>query len=111
VTPLALSRGGTAPLVRIGDAEAQVEIGWPDALPEPTLRGPTATYPDVLPGVDLRITAAAESVTQTLVVKTREAGRNPALGLRLRGPAITKRSRRPGQGTVSSAGECHDCNC
>ncbi|MBX6385627.1 MAG: laminin G domain-containing protein [Microbispora sp.] len=54
-------------------------LGWPGTLPEPVLDGPNATYRDVLPGVDLRMTATTEGFRQVLIVKTREAADNPAL--------------------------------
>ncbi|MEU4746147.1 LamG domain-containing protein, partial [Actinosynnema sp. NPDC023658] len=75
VTGTTLSGGGTGPLLKYGP----ITLTWPDALPAPELAGPTATYRDVLPGVDLELTAAADHVTQHLVVKTPEAAKNPAL--------------------------------
>jgi hypothetical protein len=76
---LALSAGGPGPLVTVGKDGAEVGLSWPGDLPEPTLDGPTATYPEVLPGVDLRITADTLGFSQVLVVKTPQAARNPAL--------------------------------
>jgi len=53
------------------------------ALPTPTVSGDTATYAEVLPGVDVVARASVESVSTFVVVKTREAGKNPAVrGLR-----------------------------
>jgi hypothetical protein len=74
-TDTTLSGGGTGPLMKYGP----ITITWPGALPAPVLDGPTATYRDVLPGVDLRMTADNDDVAQHLVVKTPEAARNPAL--------------------------------
>lgn len=77
---LRLSGGGAqSPLVVVGDGGREVGLGWRGSLPAPVLEGPTATYPEVLPGVDLTVTADVEGFTQLLVVKTREAGENPAL--------------------------------
>lgn len=39
----------------------------------------TATYPEVLPGVDLTVTATVDGYRQRLVVKNRAAAANPAL--------------------------------
>ena len=85
---LRLSGGGTAPLVEMsetidtsetGGGDAALAPGWPDALPAPVLDGDTATYPDVLPGVDLRLTASVEGFQQVLVVQHRAAAANPRL--------------------------------
>jgi hypothetical protein len=70
-TPVTLSGGGDAPMLTYGP----ISVRWPGPLPTPHLHGPTATYRDALPGVDLELTATADSVSQHLVVKTREAAR------------------------------------
>lgn len=54
-------------------------LGWPGPLPAPELDGPNATYRDVLPDVDLRMTATTEGFRQVLIVKTPKAAANPAL--------------------------------
>lgn len=77
---LAFSGGGTAPMLRIGDpARGAIALTWPAALPTPTVDGDTATYLEVLPGVDMRIQADVSGYAQMLVVKNAEAARNPAL--------------------------------
>jgi hypothetical protein len=84
---LAFSGGGRGPLVSMADAAGHaLSLWWPTALPAPALAGPTATYRDVLPGVDLRITASAEGgFSDVLVVRNAAAAANPALRvLRLR---------------------------
>ncbi|WP_316741106.1 LamG domain-containing protein [Streptomyces sp. MK7] len=71
---MAFSGGGdTAPLARISDEGKSLELGWPGKLPEPLLDGPSALYADVLPGVDLKLTATPESFQPVFVVKTPEA--------------------------------------
>ncbi|MEU3698485.1 LamG domain-containing protein [Streptomyces griseoviridis] len=67
------------PLVTLEDEGHTLRLGWPTALPEPQLDGDTATYTDVLPDVDLRLTALSTGYTSVLVVKTAEAAKNPAL--------------------------------
>ncbi|MFG2322906.1 LamG-like jellyroll fold domain-containing protein [Streptomyces sp. NPDC048568] len=71
--------GSGAGLVALEDEGHQLRFGWPTALPEPGLDGDTATYPDVLPGVDLKLTALSTGYTSVLVVKTAEAAKAPEL--------------------------------
>lgn len=78
-TDLVLSGGGLVPLLRYGHDGRQITLTWPDALPKPVLRGDTATYPEVYPGVDLVIRAAVTGYTQHVVVKTAQAAKHPAL--------------------------------
>ncbi|WP_146173995.1 LamG domain-containing protein [Saccharothrix carnea] len=84
VVGLTLSGGGKGskargPLVRMAHNGAEVGLGWETDLPEPVLEGATATYPEVLPGVDLRVTADVVGFSEVLVVKTPEAAKNPKL--------------------------------
>lgn len=91
---LSFSGGGTADAATIGKGRSKLGLRWPGALPAPRLGGANATYADVLPGVDLVLTAQAEGFAEMLVVKTPAAAANPALaavrfattasGLRLR---------------------------
>ncbi|MET8155806.1 LamG-like jellyroll fold domain-containing protein [Sphaerisporangium sp. NPDC005289] len=76
---LSFSGGGAARLVSITRDGRTLELGWPAPLPAPVLDGPNATYRDVLPDVDLRMTATTEGFSQVLVVKTPQAAANPAL--------------------------------
>ncbi|MGW5723224.1 LamG domain-containing protein [Amycolatopsis sp. NPDC003865] len=71
---LALSGGGTgSPLARVGRDGAEVGLRWTGALPAPSVDGPTATYAEVLPGVDLKVTANVTGFSEVLVVKDRAA--------------------------------------
>ncbi|MFV0138260.1 LamG domain-containing protein [Streptomyces sp. HMX87] len=65
--------GSQSPLARIEDQGRALALDWPGSLPAPRLDGPSAVYPDVLPDVDLKVTATAESFQHILVVKTPEA--------------------------------------
>ncbi|WP_431920084.1 LamG-like jellyroll fold domain-containing protein [Amycolatopsis tucumanensis] len=81
---LALNPGGAGssgvPIVTAGDGDGHsVGLVWTSDLPVPTLAGDTATYAEVLPGVDLQVEAVPEGYMQKVVVKTREAADNPAL--------------------------------
>ncbi|MFD9499004.1 LamG domain-containing protein [Streptomyces sp. NPDC060035] len=77
---LTFSGGGSgAGLVALEDEGHALRLGWPTALPEPRLDGDTATYAEVLPDVDLQLTALSSGYTSVLVVKTAKAAQNPAL--------------------------------
>ncbi|GAA3295244.1 VCBS repeat-containing protein [Dactylosporangium vinaceum] len=80
VLPVRLSGGGDAPLATLTDAGRQVAMAWPGhPLPRPVLSGDTATYAEVLPGVDLKVTALADGFSEVLVVKSAAAAKHPAL--------------------------------
>ncbi|MFE1471310.1 LamG-like jellyroll fold domain-containing protein [Nocardiopsis dassonvillei] len=76
---IAFSGGGDAPMARIGIGSNSVALDWVAELPTPTLDGDQATYADVLPDVDLVLTAGVEGFTQVLVVHTPEAAASPEL--------------------------------
>ncbi|MDK1472401.1 LamG domain-containing protein [Streptomyces sp. 549] len=73
------SGGGADPLVRMDRAGRELALSWPHRLPAPVLQGEIATYPEVLPGVDLRMGAHADGFTQLLVVKSAEAAKSEEL--------------------------------
>ncbi|MFU8853054.1 LamG-like jellyroll fold domain-containing protein [Micromonospora sp. SL1-18] len=82
---MAFSAGGDGPLVRLRRDGNELALHWPGRLPAPTLTGDTATYPEVLPGVNLTLRATTEGFSQLLVVKSAQAAANPALAtVRLR---------------------------
>ncbi|MFF2780756.1 FG-GAP-like repeat-containing protein [Streptomyces sp. NPDC058052] len=76
---IVLSAGGKGPLVRLNDGTSVLEYSWPGELPAPRLDGAVATYPEVLPGVDLQVEVDAKGFQQLLVVKDAEAAKNPGL--------------------------------
>ncbi|MPY98525.1 MAG: hypothetical protein GEU97_11110 [Actinophytocola sp.] len=78
-TRMRLSGGGDGPLATLFRHGKSLSLAWQDTLPEPTLDDDTATYPDVLPDVDLVVRAYDDGFAETLVVKTPRAARNPAL--------------------------------
>jgi hypothetical protein len=73
------SGGGSGPLVTMSENGATMALSWPRKLPAPVVSGMSATYPEVLPGVDLRLTAEVDGFSQVLIVKDRAAAANPAL--------------------------------
>lgn len=76
---VAISAGGTAPLARLSLGGTELRLTWPAPLPEPEIDDDTATYPDVLPGVDLRVVATDQGIAPGLVVRTRAAATAPEL--------------------------------
>ncbi|MFG2971330.1 LamG-like jellyroll fold domain-containing protein [Streptomyces sp. NPDC048288] len=80
---LTLSGGSTdAPLATMRASSGSLAVSLPAAftLRTPALSGPTATYHDVLPGVDLAVTAQdTGGFSEVLVVKNATAAANPAL--------------------------------
>jgi len=96
---LAFSGGGEGPLVRLEQAGRTLELSWPGAVPAPRLDGDTATYPDILPDVDLRLAARPEGFTQLLVVKSAEAAESEDLArlrLKLDAEGLTTRETAAG---------------
>ncbi|WP_284581614.1 FG-GAP-like repeat-containing protein [Streptomyces sp. 2P-4] len=97
---LAFSGGGDAPLAVMSKNGRNVSLSWPKPLPAPTVEGNTALYPEVLPGVDLRVTAHVDSFAHALIVKSREAAANPALSrldFTLKGEGLSIRAEADGQ--------------
>lgn len=70
VTDVAFSDGGSGALVTLRSGKDRLGFSWPGKLPEPVISGDTATYPDVLPQVDLQLTADASGYSSILVVKS-----------------------------------------
>ncbi|SBT53105.1 LamG-like jellyroll fold domain-containing protein [Micromonospora auratinigra] len=100
---ISFSGGGTGPAATIGKGSAEVSLHWPTALPAPRIAGPRATYPDVLPGVDLVLTAGVEGYSELLVVRDARAAANPALAtVRFRTTARGLRLRQGRAGDVTA---------
>ena len=79
-TGLTLSDGGRGPLFTLAQGGRSLSMSSPfGSLPAPSLSGSTATYRDVLPGVDLLVTAAPTGVSEILEVKSAAAAANPEL--------------------------------
>jgi hypothetical protein len=80
---LEISGGGGGPLARMEHDATGLTLNLPtgiSSLPTPTVSGPTATYTDVLPGVDLQITVTDQGgFSEVFVVHNAAAAANPAL--------------------------------
>ena len=80
---LTLSPGGHGPLAVMRSGNTSLTLSLPTdlgTLPVPTLSGDTATYANVLPGVNLEMTADTQGGYQeVLVVRNAAAAANPAL--------------------------------
>ncbi|MEO3809485.1 LamG-like jellyroll fold domain-containing protein [Sphaerisporangium sp. B11E5] len=74
---LRFSGATTAPgeheVVWLGEGDTRTSVSWTGPLPDPVLSGRVATYPGVLPGVDLVLEAHATGYQQFFVVKDRAA--------------------------------------
>jgi hypothetical protein len=79
LTAMSFSGGGDSTFAAIEKDGHALSLDWPGELPKPKLDGSTATYPSVLPGVDLKVTADAEGFSHVLVIKNKKAAANPEL--------------------------------
>ena len=106
-TAVRFSGGGTGPMVTITDGATTLSIGSPvGALPKPVLTASTATYAEVIPGVDLTLRADVGGFAEVLVVKTRQAAANPKLArlrFALSGKGLTAGADRHGNLRVTTA--------
>ncbi|MER7467081.1 ricin-type beta-trefoil lectin domain protein [Streptomyces sp. NPDC097981] len=78
---LSFSGGGPGPMVAMATADGRkLSFKAPFTLPKPTLIGDSALYSNVLPDVDLRLTADRQGGwSQVLTVRTAQAAANPAV--------------------------------
>lgn len=78
---LSISGGGSGPMATMTTADGKkLAVKAPFKLPKPVLDGNDALYKNVLPDVDLRLTATQlGGWSQVLIVRTAQAAANPAL--------------------------------
>jgi hypothetical protein len=79
LTAMSFSGGGDTTFAEMDKDGRSLSLDWPHKLPRPKVDGASATYANVLSGVDLRITASAEGFSHVLVVKNAKAAANPEL--------------------------------
>ncbi|MEV4824521.1 LamG-like jellyroll fold domain-containing protein [Micromonospora sp. NPDC049274] len=85
-----ISPGGQAPLAEMASGDRTLTVQAPMPLPTPTLSGPTATYANVLPDVDLTVTVnASGGFSHVFVVRTPQAAANPQLATLTLGTGAT----------------------
>jgi hypothetical protein len=79
--PVEFSAGGSSVLAKVQTSTGKwLEEASPfGVLPTPIVDGAVATYANVLPGVDLRLTATAGGMSEVMVIKSATAAANPAL--------------------------------
>ncbi|MER5386936.1 DNRLRE domain-containing protein [Streptomyces sp. NPDC002688] len=71
--PAAGQSGDDTPLVTLTSEGHTMTLSWPGPLPEPVIQGSRALYAEVLPDVDLLLTARDSGFSHVLIVKTAEA--------------------------------------
>ncbi|MFI5936837.1 LamG-like jellyroll fold domain-containing protein [Actinoplanes sp. NPDC051494] len=69
----AAAGAGEHVVAALGAGAQRTSVSWKGPLPRPVLDGPTATYPEVLPGVDLVVKAQMTGYEQFFVAKDRAA--------------------------------------
>jgi hypothetical protein len=92
-TDVSFSAGGDTDLVDVASSAGDLGLTWNEPLPEAVVDGNLATYPDVLPGIDLVVEAGVTGFATYLVVESRKAAQTAALdeidfGLTTRGLAL-----------------------
>jgi len=96
-----VSGGGADRLVSARRGAAQVALSWPGRLPKPVVSGAQATYPEVVPGVAVVVTAHATGFSEVVVVKNRAAAANPAVRRLVLGASLSGVHWRGGTGADS----------
>ncbi|MFE9690553.1 RHS repeat-associated core domain-containing protein [Micromonospora sp. NPDC005806] len=99
------ARSTAGELAAVGKGDGRLSLGWPGALPAPTLNHNRATYQDVVPGIDLVVEATRTGFSEYLTVKDRAAvDRIPSLALPVSGKGLSSFTQDPSGGlTLTNA--------
>ena len=88
---LRFSGGGNTALATAASSQGSMTVTWPTALPTPSVSGATATYADVLPGVNLVVTAETTGgFEESVVVENAAAAKDPGLAKLVLGMSLSK---------------------
>jgi hypothetical protein len=103
--PVKFSAGGAGAFAQVQAPDGSwLSEQWPSgALPAPTVTGSTATYANVLPDVDLQVTATATGMRSVLVVKSAAAASDSGLAAVVFAVSGTTVSATPGTGGTGGA--------
>ena len=71
--PMTFSGGGVGPLASLSAPRGTVAVSWPRLLPQPAVKGSSATYANAAPDTDIVVDARRSSLDIKLVIKTRPA--------------------------------------
>ncbi|MBR7826249.1 hypothetical protein KDK95_08050 [Actinospica sp. MGRD01-02] len=88
---LKFSGGGDTTLVTATTSQGSMAVTWPSKLPTPSYDGASATYADVLPGVNLVVTAEVTGgFEESLIVGNAAAAKDPGLSKLVLGMSLSK---------------------
>jgi hypothetical protein len=95
------SSGGRGPLATTVSGGTSYAVSWPGVVPAPAVSGSTATYANILPGVDVVLSATdTGGFSDVLVVHNAVAAANPALANLTLPTAVTGGQVRSGSNGV-----------
>ena len=88
---LKFSGGGDTALATASTSQGSMTVSWPSKLPVPTVKDASATYADVLPGVNLVVTAdVTGGFEESLIVESAAAAKDPGLSKLVLGMSTSK---------------------
>jgi RHS repeat-associated protein len=88
---LKFSGGGNTALATAASSQGSMTVSWPTKLPVPSVSAASATYANVLPGVNLVVTAEATGgFEESLIVENAAAAKDPGLAKLVLGMSLSK---------------------